>query len=311
MAGPTFDTMSISDVSYESGVLTLKITTGYGMKNPDFTITPTGKTPIAVSRSGYLSNPYTLTLTTSGVAAGDTCTIDATYMDSADSGTSLTANANFTIPAALVPTADLSIRATPTAVNLTATSTTAGAGSVNIRIAIYADSAMTSLLHQTNVHTIVDGGSWTWSPDYDTYNLDPGTTYYVKVVKAGTTDVMDTGQFTVPHYTTKVFKEWQKDGVRYDFTTPVTEDITLVGVWNESYQVTFKDADNTVLSVQNVVQGSDYGLIMPPDPSYATEFVGWECSLDGHIWDNATESVISEMTLTAKYNGVHQGGSGA
>lgn len=213
----------------------------------------------------------------------------------------------------LVPTAGLTVKADTTAVRLTATSTTAGAGDVTIKYVIYSDSAMTSPIANSANHTLADGGTDTWNRDYEVSGhtaMTPGTTYYVAIVNQANSEKMATGQFTVPHYTTKVFKEWQRNGVRYNFSTPVTENITLVGAWNEVYQVTFKDADATVLSTQNVVQGSATGLVMPPDPTYATGFVGWECSLDGHIWDNATEDVISEMTLTAKYTGSHAGGGG-
>lgn len=305
MAGPTIDTMSISDVSYESGVLTLKITTGYGMKNPDFIITPTGKTPIAVSRSGYLSNPYTLTLTTSGVAAGDTCTIDATYMDSADSGTSLTASANFTIPAPLVPDATLSCLVGATGVRMTATSVVAGAGDMNVTFLIRYDNTHTSsVASRSGPFLLSDGGTASATKTYTTGSVfQPGETHLVELVDAANeSNIYDSYVITIPHYTTKVFKEWQRNGVAFDFSTPVTEDITLVGAWNEVYQVTFKDYDDSVISTQNVVQGSATGLIMPPDPTRSGyTFAGWECSLDGHIWNNATEDVISEMTLKATY----------
>lgn len=308
MAAPVVDTMTIANVAYESNVLTMDITTGYSMENADFTISHNGTVVASFTRSGYLANPYSLSYSTAALSDGETYTLDASYMDGADSGTSCSASATFTIPAVLVPTADLSVRANSTTVQMTATSTTPGAGDLRIYYSLYSNSSMTD--HVTSNHPaggilLADGGSYTWNRNYvisGGVTFEPGHTYYVKLANYADDSVLATGQFTVPHYTTKVFKEWQRNGVAFNFSTPVTEDITLVGAWNEVYQVTFKDYDDSVISTQNVVQGSATSLIMPPDPTRSGyTFAGWECSLDGHIWNNATEDVISEMTLKATY----------
>lgn len=194
---------------------------------------------------------------------------------------------------------------------VTSTATVSG-GSLTIIFKIFHDSAMSSLLTTSFPYSLADGESANWVKNYHwppLPDMAPGTTYYIGVYDSSDNTLLAKTEITVPHYTTKVFKEWQKDGVKYDFATPVTEDITLDGVWSEVYKVTFLEGDGvTVLSTQNVVQDSDTGLIMPPDPTWATGFVGWVCSLDGHIWDNNSEDVISEMTLKAKYTGSHTGG---
>ena len=208
----------------------------------------------------------------------------------------------------LIPTASLNFLCDTTKVAMTATSTTPGAGDLRIYYTVYSNSSMTdqvSTNHPTGGILLTDGGTDTWNRDYVVSGgttFEPGHTYYVKLANHADDTVLATGQFTVPHYTTKVFKEWLKNGVAYDFSTPVTENFTLVGSWSEAYDVTFKDYDDTVITTQTVVQGSAYGLIMPADPTRTGyTFAGWECSLDGHIWNNASESVISEMTLKATY----------
>lgn len=204
----------------------------------------------------------------------------------------------------VVFTASLATKVGISNVGFTATATTGGAGDANVRVRLYTDSARTSFLWETVVSNLTDGGNVSFYLPYSggAETLAPGTTYYTSLVDNDSGGALDTGQFTVPHYTTKVFKEWRKDGAKFDFLTPITQDITLVGAWDEVYRVTFADYDGTVLKTQDVVDGSDQGLVMPADPSRdGYTFAGWVCSLDGHIWDASNDEVISEMTLKASY----------
>ena len=96
--GATTDTFTISNVSYSGTTLSMSIAnTTYGMKNPDFTI-GSDSGDVTTSRSGYLSNPYTLTVNNISLTAGQTYNLSISYMDYTDSGTSVYATGTFTIP---------------------------------------------------------------------------------------------------------------------------------------------------------------------------------------------------------------------
>lgn len=93
MASPITDSVQISNVAYSGSTLTMSITTGHGMKNPTFRINGT-----SVSKSGYLTNPYSLSATVSGLVAGNTYTISADYNDNTDAAGTYTFTTTFTIP---------------------------------------------------------------------------------------------------------------------------------------------------------------------------------------------------------------------
>lgn len=96
--GATTDTFTVSGVSYSGTTLTMTITnTTYGMKNPDFTI-GSDSGDVTTTRSGYLSNPYTLTVNNINLTAGNTYNLSINYMDYTDSGTAVTASGTFTVP---------------------------------------------------------------------------------------------------------------------------------------------------------------------------------------------------------------------
>ena len=62
-----------------------------------------------------------------------------------------------------------------------------------------------------------------------TFVFNNGSEDEVKVVRKG----RKVSEPSAPVYEGYTFVEWQKDGVKYDFDTPVTEDITLEAVWTE------------------------------------------------------------------------------
>ena len=89
-----------------------------------------------------------------------------------------------------------------------------------------------------------------------------------------------------PTYTAHQFLGWFEDGAEesYDFSTPVTGDLTLTARWEEIlYTVTWKDMDGTVLEVdENVHYNSapEYNGATPSgkqtNNSYAFgDFIGW------------------------------------
>lgn len=100
----------------------------------------------------------------------------------------------------------------------------------------------------------------------------------------------------------KVFRYWAKGGVKYDFTTPVTENFTLEAVWADVYTVSFVDSfGDTVAPDQRVVSASEFTFILPDAPVISGyTFTGWYAP-DGHKWDTSVDIVTSDMTLTAVY----------
>ena len=106
---------------------------------------------------------------------------------------------------------------------------------------------------------------------------------------------------TVPTAPTKegYIVEWQLDGAKYDFSTAVTKDITLVAVWKQSYTVTFDAKGGTPApDAQTVVKD---GTATAPTAAPAKEgytFVEWQ--LDGKKYD-FSKPVTQNITLVAKW----------
>ena len=96
------------------------------------------------------------------------------------------------------------------------------------------------------------------------------------------------------------FKGWLLDGKPYDFTSPVTGDITLTAVWTPipvTHAVTFDRADGTDPTVITVEDGNP--AVRPEDPvrdGYV--FLGW--TLDGRAYDFSAP-VTGDLTLTAEW----------
>ena len=116
-----------------------------------------------------------------------------------------------------------------------------------------------------------------------------------------TNNVLTEGQFTVPSISDHAFDKWLKDGIEYNFDTPVDADFTLTGTWNNVYIVKFDlngGSGGSDYSDQRIVD-TKTTLQLPAAPTLQDYlFVGWASSLDGHIWEQG-EPVISAMTLKA------------
>ena len=101
-----------------------------------------------------------------------------------------------------------------------------------------------------------------------------------------------------PSYSDHAFTGWTLDGAAYDFTSPVTADITLVATWvDATYTVDFDSNGGSEVSTQTVAY---LGQVQEPDaPTYVGyAFNGW--LLDGAAYDFSTP-VTSSMTLTASW----------
>lgn len=130
-----------------------------------------------------------------------------------------------------------------------------------------------------------------------TFDTDGGTVVPSQTVK-------DKGTATEPTAPTKTgyeFKGWLLDGKTYDFTTPVTKDVTLKAKWEktkvESYTVAFNSAEGSEVASQTVEQGKT--AVKPDDPTReGYDFQGW--LLNGQAYDWNTP-ITGDITLTASW----------
>lgn len=98
-----------------------------------------------------------------------------------------------------------------------------------------------------------------------------------------------------------VFSGWLEDGKPYDFSTPVTSDITLTAQWEKAapavHVVSFDTGKGTPVPSQNVTDGDK--ATEPDMPTLeGYEFTGW--LLDGQPYDFSTP-VTGDITLTAEW----------
>ena len=94
------------------------------------------------------------------------------------------------------------------------------------------------------------------------------------------------------------FLEWEKDGEKYDFDTPVTEDMTLTAVWNEiKCSVTFVYNNGNENEVETVIRGETVNEPTAPVLEGKT-FVEWR--KDGVKYD-FNSAVTENITLTAEW----------
>ena len=129
-----------------------------------------------------------------------------------------------------------------------------------------------------------------------TFVFNNGSEDEVKVVRKG----RKVSEPSAPVYEGYTFVEWQKDGVKYDFDTPVTEDITLEAVWTERIcSVTFVFNNGNDDKTGNVLYGEKVSVL--PDVEYEGHiFAGWR--KDGVAYDFDTP-VTEDITLEAAWTG--------
>ena len=133
-----------------------------------------------------------------------------------------------------------------------------------------------------------------------TFNANGGMMYDLSKTK-----VKSGGLVTKPDDPFKLngdtFVEWQLNGVAYNFSTPVTSNITLVAVYKingtTTYTVTFNSDGGTSVPSQNINSGSP--VAKPANPSKAGyTFVEWR--LNGAAY-NFSAPVNSNLNLVAFY----------
>lgn len=99
-----------------------------------------------------------------------------------------------------------------------------------------------------------------------------------------------------------IFQNWLKDGLDYDTSTPITEDITLVALWTEipdlpsTHKVTFDFG--TTKKTQTIFDGelATEPKEIPKKEKYA--FIGWY--YNDELYDFSTK-VTKDITLVAKF----------
>lgn len=131
-----------------------------------------------------------------------------------------------------------------------------------------------------------------------TFNTDGGNTIKSQTVESGKTATKPVDP-TKDGYT---FVEWQLNGKPYNFSTPVTGNITLTAKWNQnavqSYTVTFNSNGGSSVSSQTVNSGAK--ATKPTNPTKEGHtFVEWQ--LNGSAFNFST-AITSNITLTAKWN---------
>ena len=108
---------------------------------------------------------------------------------------------------------------------------------------------------------------------------------------------------------TFAFEGWFLNGVEYDFSKPVTGNITLVAKWSEtlrSYTATFNSNGGTAVSSQTKKYGEFFTEPTAPTKASTTtsnfEFAGW--TLYGEPYDFDTTEVTGDILLVASWNEV-------
>ena len=134
-----------------------------------------------------------------------------------------------------------------------------------------------------------------------TFDFDNGTPVATQVVEEGGTATEPAAKPTKANYD---FVEWQLNGKKYEFNTPVTENITLVAKWNQSgkeeFTVTFDSDGGTPVASQKVEKDK---YAKEPDPAPAKAgytFVEWQ--LNGTKYEFSTTQVAEDITLVAKWD---------
>ncbi|MFR7759985.1 MAG: InlB B-repeat-containing protein, partial [Peptoniphilus grossensis] len=100
------------------------------------------------------------------------------------------------------------------------------------------------------------------------------------------------------------FVEWQKDGVKFEFTTPITAEITLKAVWKsktptpatEKFTVKFNSDGGSLVAEQTIEKGK-----MAKEPPAPTKdgynFLGWYDGSDK--FDFKSTPIIADKNLIA------------
>jgi uncharacterized repeat protein (TIGR02543 family) len=96
------------------------------------------------------------------------------------------------------------------------------------------------------------------------------------------------------------FVEWQEDGVKFDFTQPITQNITLAAKWKnlnkKEFTVTFDSTGGTKISSQIIEEGSKATKpSIPKKDGY--KFVEWQLNGKKYNFDNLVKKDITLIAI--------------
>lgn len=127
-----------------------------------------------------------------------------------------------------------------------------------------------------------------------TFNSDGGSAVEAQEIADGSTATAPTDP-TKEGYT---FNEWYNGETLFNFTTPITADITLTAHWLENFTVTFDSQGGSEVTAQEVVDGST-ATEPTPDPTKDTfTFSHWSATIDGEEFVFTTP-ITADITLYA------------
>lgn len=102
------------------------------------------------------------------------------------------------------------------------------------------------------------------------------------------------------------FVEWQLNGQKYNFDTPLTSDITLTAVYKKvekTYVITFDGNGGEVSFTQKIIKYGNYGE-MPTATRDGYEFIGWSTVKEGGFTPIREDDLIQKLedhTLYARW----------
>ncbi len=126
-----------------------------------------------------------------------------------------------------------------------------------------------------------------------TFDSDGGSAVEAQTIEA---DEVAT-EPTAPTKADYKFGGWFLDGVAYDFSTPVTGNITLTAKWIAGYAVTFNSDGGSAVESQDVNEGGVATKPVAPTKTGYT-FAGW--TLNGEAYD-FTAPIMGDIELIATW----------
>ena len=142
--------------------------------------------------------------------------------------------------------------------------------------------------------------TWEMLPKHEvTFEYDGGGEDYIQIVYEG--EGVKVPEI-IPDKEGYTFVEWQKDGQKYDFKSPVIDNITLKAKYAEAkqYEVKFNSDGGSAVASQKVYEGSS--VTKPNDPTKANYlFGGWQLNGKNYDFDS---KVTKDITLRAKWDEV-------
>ena len=135
----------------------------------------------------------------------------------------------------------------------------------------------------------------TWLENFTvTFNSDGGSAVTSQEVADGSTASEPTDP-TKEGYT---FNEWYNGETLFNFTTPITADITLTAHWIENFTVTFDSQGGTAVAAKEVADGSTATEPTPEPTKDTFIFSHWSATIDGEEF-LFTTAITADITLYA------------